>query len=425
MLSVMRSVSRLSRRGSRSFSGRAGTAASTHDVDEGVEELDGPIGSLISRVPDTEWLAEVNRFDQSSTLTKKTTSNKPSFRQFVPSSALEWNRTHDREAGDDESHLVRRADQELVHDTKLLKAKTASGWNAVKTAGPDALIDMIQANASSNDPELWSCILGRIEYLSTTVSVKKIRLILEALAGVNGPLPIDEDVLRGTVHALGQEMLCRFHSLTLLSCSSVAESMAKLRCRDEGTLNILALAFKQNLEDPTRVAVLTDAQIVDMACGILDAYARLKYVLPTVLDTVLSAIMARLPVVSVSQRIGIIQHCLECGNLDWLQSDGKRLLGVYAALMSGASVGECLQLVDIAPRVGDAHLFSDLARLLHERVRVNADGTASMRELRGVDAHGLPIFIHIPIPSSKVESMKNCLDADSPLRVQLDRIQQN
>ena len=230
-----------------------------------------------------DWLREEERMDKLVPDFNAISENRPS--GYYPSALKEWKRVFDREAGEDEKDVFRGTGR--VKDTHLFKGELHNGeYIPLKTASAEKLISLIESNAFNSDPMFWEQILSRMEYLSSTLSVKKIRLILSSLSKVS-TLPVSPEELVRLVHILGHELLCRYHSLTLLSCASIAESLSRLKCKDPGTLNVLVICFKQILQEGSHK--LSDPALVAYADTLQSAFADLKYHVE-VLDEVMTTV---------------------------------------------------------------------------------------------------------------------------------------
>jgi hypothetical protein len=135
---------------------------------------------------------------------------------------------------------------------------------------------MLEVNKDEHDAELFHEIISRVEYLGPTLSVKKMRLTLAAMAKVPAINEVPHDVIHRMMQTLGEELLCRFHSMTLLSCCSIAESMASLKnAKHDGILNILKLAFKQNRDEPRES--LDEDYVMSMEKRMREAYLKLGH----------------------------------------------------------------------------------------------------------------------------------------------------
>ena len=230
----------------------------------------------------SEWRKEEAQMD---TVMASVETDQASKERFYPSFAEDWKRVYDREAGDDDADFVQTIRR--VPDTKLLKVENIGGkLVAVKTASAETVVDILKH--SQLDAKISENILSRIEYLSSTLSVKKIRLILAAIA--DSKTQFEKEELHRIIHVLGQELLCRYHSMTLLSCASISASLAKLNCRDTGLLNVVIICFKQILEEGSHN--LSDERVTQYASTVNEAFIQLKYQVG-VLDEVMSKVTLR------------------------------------------------------------------------------------------------------------------------------------
>ena len=318
------------------------------------------VGPLVSRgVPDF--------FDQDSEIHKienisSTREGSGSYKRFIPSEALEWKRLNDREAGEDEGLAVEP--HRRVPDTNLVKAKTGSGYRAVKTAGIDTIIDIL-AQPIVLESEVVAEIISRVTYIGSTLSVKQIRLFLSAFAKTQC-LPPRREAMEEMMHVLGEELLCRFHGLTLLSCRSIVESMAAIPyARHEGLLNVIAIAYKQNIEEPVTGQTHSDDHIVKCGVEILSSYNKMDYLLPTILETALKSLDSR--TVAFKDKLKVLEI----------------LLPKHADIVMSSLVPTCREIVDhwqvddVMTIVGFAHdCLRDVAKeaLLHG-VRLSEDNT--------------------------------------------------
>lgn len=322
------------------------------------DSLSGP---LISNVPKSpNWMKEVEAFDSETLATNPTRIQGQSYKRFVPDSALEWKRVDDREAGEDEG-LVRHG---ILHDTHLCKADSTSyGIVTIKTAGIDSIIDVISTNKDVISHELWGNILARVEYLSSTLSVKSIRLFLEEVSRAK----LDQfprEHTHSMIEAIGQELLCRFHSLSLLSCSSIAHSMSLIPgARHEGTLNILSLAFKQNIGEVGN-SVPHDA-LLSMTVRFLRAYASMDYLIPVVFDATTGILRNLNYRFSVQDRLDMIRLIGDTG------SDSPYVSAILPANggeFGTATADQVLELLRLALSSPNAELESIARTVVASRV---------------------------------------------------------
>ena len=357
-------------------------------------------GPLIQRIPDDDWQRETERFESKNELTKLTNS----YKRFVPENALEWQRINDREAGEDEGTLG----DNFVRDTKLVKAKTSLGFAAVKTAGIDTLIDILNNNSETADTVLLHEIVSRIEYLGPSLSVKKIRCVLNALAKIDTITQVPEDSIKTMMQSLGEELLCRFHSMTLYSCTCIAESIALIpHAKHEGVLNIISLAFKQNIDEP--VDKLTDEQIVNLSLRLLKAYSALDHLLPLVVEAVLKTVACRQASLSTGQRIDVLSLLIPSHMPSILQ---------YAAWLIPISLGEletitaeqCLRFISAAVESGNSSIVELAKKLAKDRVnKVCEDGSVEIKET-AVHNHHLSWRVRAITPEAHVlESVKDLM----------------
>jgi hypothetical protein len=201
---------------------------------------------------------------------------------FLPPALRDWDRTTDR---DMDAPVV---PDNRIPDTRLFRVRLPSGeWRAVRLLGRDAIVEVLrEGEVPAGDREKFlSEVLNRIEYISSTLSVRNIREILSALA-VRGP--VDSPALASAIHGLGEEILVRFSSLTLYSVASISSSLAALGTDHPGLLNILAVAFRQSLVD--RAGDYSDFEIIDHVTVTLEAYHSLDRLLPMVLDSGVEAL---------------------------------------------------------------------------------------------------------------------------------------
>jgi hypothetical protein len=298
------------------------------------EMFEENIGPLVHRVPDEDWLKEAETFEAKNIITKPNNS----YKRFIHETALDWGRINDREAGEDEGITG----DSFVKDTKLVKAKSSVGFAAVKTAGIDTIIDILKNNSNTKDINLLEDIVSRTEYLGPTLSVKNIRSVLERLAKVTNMREVSQESIEAMMQTLGEELLCRFHSMTLFSCTSIAESMAAITfAKHEGVLNIISLAFKQNMDEP--IDSLNDEQILDMSVRLLKAYASLDHLLPIVVESVLKTATERRGSLSVGQQIDILTTLIP-SHVESLHSMGSSLIPTSTKEIQGMSAAQCERL---------------------------------------------------------------------------------
>jgi hypothetical protein len=285
----------------------------SHSLRKDRRELAGEslIGSLVFR--GGSLVDETERFE------KEPSSS--SYKRFVIPEALKWTRMDDREAGDDEG-LLNRSSQS-VRDTTLFKARTSIGFAAVKTAGIDAIIDILNVNAQLGDVELLRETVYRVEYLAPTLSVKKIRLFLESLAGARGIEQLPRENIETMMDAVGHELLCRFHGITLLTCCSIAESMATIgHAKHQGLLNVLSIAYKKNIEEP--MDELTDERIVRAAIVMLRSYNKMDHLIPSLIESALKSVELRIHALSPEDKLAI-RELLFSDHMEALRTHGPSI----------------------------------------------------------------------------------------------------
>lgn len=231
------------------------------------------------------WQREESEFQERTSIRNSHSSD----RYVYPECIRSWSRAEDRQASEDAAGIVRLDRDSYVRDAKLYKVLHGpDNFVAIHTASAETLISLMESNSSNMDTLFWTAVISRMEYISTTLSVKKIRLLLAGLSGAPACV-LDAESVKEIVHILGRELLYRFHSITPLTCASVASSLAKLGCRDKGTLNILALAFEQHL--PLSKDEVSSDIVHDHSVRLRDAFRSLDYPLP-VLDSVLDKVLA-------------------------------------------------------------------------------------------------------------------------------------
>ena len=231
---------------------------------------DDLVGPLLPRVNEKDWLIEETRMEN---LVAERFTDSSCKGSYYPASVIDWKRTFDRDAGDDDEDI--RVKYSRVPDTGLYKVKLLEEYVAIKTASAEKLIEIINVSRVDDGVLFWRDILYRLEYISSTLSVKKIRLLLSAMSVSPNREYIDSNELVRIVHLLGQEMLCRYHSLTLFSCSCIAHSLSLLNCKDPGTLNILVICFKQILHETNHS--VSNEQIIQFADTVKSAFTTLQY----------------------------------------------------------------------------------------------------------------------------------------------------
>lgn len=368
------------------------------------------IGSLVPRATHSDWEQEERKFDS----VQKVSSS--SYKRFLPESVREWTRIKDREAGDDDCVSFRGEKDQVVMDTKLVKGKVGPNeWAAIKTAGIDTIVAIIKNSSTEKRPEFWESIFSRIEYLACTLSVKHIRLVLEALASrfAEEPIPVSSEAVRLMTRALGQELLCRFHSMTFLSCSSIAKSMAVLTNADKGTLNMIALCFKQNLEiTPWQVS---DSDVAAMTIEMINAYSKLGHVVPILIDSA-TAVAARVDI-SLDQQIQTLHFVASHDQSDQAKTRIQSLLvGEETSGLDSLSATSLILLAKTAPLVNDEKLTACVRRLLADRVVVSTQASIKEAKVGQRDT-----IIERVLSFGEIEALRNCLEDQSPLRQQLDR----
>lgn len=355
-------------------------------------------GALVSHTPKSiSWMTEVQSFDSASLGDIQTNPGPQSYKWFLNRSVSEWKRVDDREAGEDEGLIC----PGIVHDTHLCKAQSTShGIVTVKTAGIDAVIDVIVKNKNCISLELWESILSRVEYLSSTLSVKSIRLFLEALSQAKlDELPRAH--MQSTIRAVGQELLCRFHSLTLLSCSSIAHSISLIPgARHEGTLNILLLAFKQNIEELD--GCVPEDALLSLAVRFLRAFASLDYLLPAVLDATKDVLISLNSRISMEDRLDMIRLIVSTGSDHPYMSTLLPAHGEEFRAATSDQVVQFLQLVacnptaqlePVARRVVDLRVnFVDMPA---EAVAINGGGTGMITRTAMVSPYVLELIVKL------------------------------
>ena len=371
---------------------------------------DMSIGSLVPRATHSDWEQEEKKFDS----VQKVSSG--SYERFLPESVREWTRIKDREAGDDDCVSFRGEKDQVVMDTKLIKGMGGPNeWAAVKTAGIDKIIAIIKNSSTENRPALWESVVSRIEYLACTLSVKNIRLVLEALASrfPEEPIPVSSEAVRLMTRALGQELLCRFHSMTLLSCSRIAKSIAVLSSADKGTLNMIALCFKQNLDKtPWQVS---DTEVAAMTIEMINAYSKLGHVVPILIDS--ATAVATQVEMTLDKKIQVLHFVVSHDQSDQAQTRIQSLLvGEETSGMGSLSAASIVLLAKTAPLVNDEKLTAGVRRLIAYRVVVSDKVSIKGGKMAQGDT-----IIERALSFGEMEALRNCLEDQSPLRQQLDR----
>ena len=371
-------------------------------------------GSLVERNVPPEWLQYAD--ERASMHESGSLVRVPSTPSFVPSSVNGWAKIMDREAGDDERDYSRVGLSGVVPDTKLLKYEMVSSRNggiiAIKTASPECMIAILQDMSASMkiNVDVVLAIMSRTEYLSTTLSVKRIRLLLEALASVPSvSTQIESKQIKSVVRALGNEILCRFHSLTLFSCASILSSLASLNCREPGTLNLLCMAFEK-LCDPSAndSSTISDKRVLQHVLTIMRAFKELDYSAKAVYDTGLKAFRDRQSVADLNDLIGLLRViCLEeedASSHDWLD-------GALVDNLKDASAGQLIELVGILrmyefPVLKDA-LAAEIRRRLQSR-----GGKVVLLDKQVEDDEGLPVRVYFDLDAGRVEKLSGFLGQD-------------
>jgi hypothetical protein len=341
-------------------------------------------GPLVSRVPETEWLKEVESF--SDKLITKKKDKKRDLDSFIPDCMLTHTRLHDREAGDDDSVSFREQKDQVVFDTKLLKGNTSNGFAAIRLAGPDTLIDMIETNKLIKDDRFWGEIIIRIQYLAPTLSVKKIRLLLRGLA--DAKLDMKDLEAKKMIEAIGEEILCRYHCLTLWSCCSIAESLSLLDMCHRGTLNVIALAWKQQL-DEHQGDVIPSERVIDMAIRILSAFSKLGYTPPIIIESVVESLSKDSGRLTAEQRLNAIQTIFNI-RPEILQSEScTGLMTFSSGEIDAMSPALALSLIKIAAVLSHPSMTTLARKLVSERIVVAEDGCQMViKETKGLDQFG-------------------------------------
>lgn len=393
------------------------------DVEREFEPYEN-FGSLISRLPENDWLKEVYFLSDRVATKSKAKANK-GVEKFMPDSVCDLTRIHDREAGDDEVSFFRSLPDQVVCDTKLIKARASNGFQAIKLAGPDTLIDIIRSNHKSSEINVWREILSRIDYIAPTLSVKKIRLLLDALAKADPQVELE--AVYNMVESLGKEILCRFHALTLWSCCSISESLASLGCCHKGTLNILALAWKQNLEENTYHEPSPE-RLVDMCVRMLSAYAKLKLCLPLIVDSVVDELIKNHMHMDFDQRLNIIET-LVVFRPDILDKEAMDLnITNEISGLRALNSNQKLRFFALASKVKNQSMLSAAKTLFNESVIIAEDGKRMVvKQETGADEFGKPKFTQnlVTCNHETLRIITEILDDTCPQRTLIDRILDN
>jgi hypothetical protein len=199
---------------------------------------------------------------------------------------------------------------------------------------------------------------------------------------------VDKDFGHEMMHALGNELLCRYYSISLLSCASISSSMAKLGLKHDGTLNVLALAWKQNFDEPhSDFAIIKDAEIVEMAKRMLKAYSDMEYLVPLVVDAVLGSLKERASILSFSDKFDVVKSLIRErsdaveANRDWL------IQSISSADLTLSSAQQLVEMITWSSHVDFGKDFKTIAK---ERIMV-VDGKMQVvvKASHGPDSNGL------------------------------------
>ena len=357
---------------------------------------------LIEKSIPPEWLKQ---FDEDSS-TRSTPQKKSSV--FVPGSVSGWVKTMDRDAGDDEKDFARVGVSNFVPDTKLTKyvMNSTGVFYTVKTASPERIIDILHDMKVSVDVDVLTEIVSRIEYLSTTLSVKTIRLLLGALSevpGVSDGIPSEQ--IKAMVRALGNEILCRFHALSLYSCACILSSLSKLRCVEPGTLNILGIAFEKLSEDPNTINHLSDQRILEHSLTIIRAFKDLGYSLQVATDTGVKMFNDRQNIARFVDMVDFIKL------VGW--KSAECLVPTVERRIGESSCDELLRLVaactvDTPGSVQDAIRTNFLSRMRRRGERV------ALFDREDEDEDGLPVGIFRELTAAQLRTVRDNLKLDTP-----------
>lgn len=355
---------------------------------------------LIERKVPPEWIRAA---ESSTSLTPITSVNKPNLSSYVPEYVSGWVKTMDRDAGDDERDFSRLGGENFVPDTKLTKYGMSENgvYHAVKTASPTRMIEILQDMKSVVDEPVASEIVSRIEYLSTTLSVKTIRLLLGALSDVPDIANrVGHAKVKSMVRSLGNELLCRFHALSLYSCASILTSLAKLRCVEPGTLNLLGMAFEKLSHDATSLAHLSDNRIIEHTLSIMRAYKELGYSVRVVTDTGLQILKDRKDVMTFDDLVSCVE-LVDVNGQEWIQRTLEGRIGESTAV-------ELLRLVMICGPVSPETLRKTIRDNYLSRSKQRGD-TVVLVDTELEDEDGLPIQKFLELTVEQVQHVRNIL----------------
>lgn len=370
------------------------------------------VGSLVERNIPPEWSISPVELSVDHLATKPQKLSSPIF----PESLSGWIKVMDRDAGDDEKDYARIGSAAVVADTKLAKYEIlgTGRFQAVKTASPDCMIEILNdmQNSSSPNVAILNQVISRIEYLSTTLSVKKIRLLLEALGNVT-IIGIDPQAVHVMVRAVGNELLCRFHALTLNSCASILTSLAKLKCVEPGTLNILGIGFERLCNESR----LDDRRMVEHSLSVMKAYKDLEYPVEGVTDMGLKVIGERVRDLNRDDFFGVIDLVGFKNEIvskhDWIVLElPNRVIEATAA-----------QLMTCAELCGKGTTSTQVREIVRDnlisRLQVRS-GSLTLLDEEREDEDGLPVRTFSKVNPNQIQTVKNFLGETHPLLDQLD-----
>jgi len=258
----------------------------------------------------------------------------------------------------------------------------------------------------SVDVEVLTQIVSRIEYLSTTLSVKTIRLLLGALSEVLGVADlIPPEQIKSMVRALGNEILCRFHALSLYSCACILSSLAKLRCVEPGTLNILGIAFEKLSENSNTTNHLSDQRILEHSLTIIRAFKDLGYSVQVVTDTGVKIFNDRQNMARFADMVDFLEL------VGW--KGGECVVVTVERRIGESSCSELLRLVaactvDTPGSVQDAIRTNFLSRMKRRGDRV------ALLDREEEDEDGLPAGIFRELTAAQLRTARDNLKLDTP-----------
>jgi hypothetical protein len=170
--------------------------------------------------------------------------------------------------------------------------------------------------------------------------------------------------------------------------------------RHEGTLNILLLAFKQNVDEKDG-SVPEDA-LLSLAVRFLRAYAFLDYLLPGVLDATKDVLISLNSLITMEDRLDMIRLIASTGSdhaymSTLLPAEGEEFLAATSdhvlQFLHLVGFNPTAQLEPIARRVVDLRV--DFVDMPAEAVVINGGGTGMMARTAKVSPNVLEFIVKL------------------------------